>query len=85
MSDFSETINLIHATRDRRLLEDFLYGLTTPKERQEIGRRVEIVKRLLKGETQHEIAGDLHVGVATVTRGSRELGAGRFQILRKKK
>lgn len=83
MTDFSQFIDLTYSIRDKRLLEDFLFGVTTPKERQELVNRVEIVKRLMKGETQQEIAGDLHVGVATVTRGSRELGAGRFQILRK--
>lgn len=70
-------------TRDRQLLEDLLFGVTTPHERREIGRRIEVVKRLLKGEPHQIIAADLHVGVATVTRGSRELGKGRFKVLRK--
>jgi Trp operon repressor len=34
---------------------------------------------LKKGISQHEIAGDLQVGVATVTRGSKELQEGRFK------
>ncbi len=78
-------INLTYGTRDRELLEDFLLGVTTPHEREAIGHRIEIVRRLLKGQTHQEIAADLHVGVATVTRGSRELGKGRFQVLRKKR
>lgn len=82
MSTFDDTINIIYKTQDKALLEDFLYGLTTPSERDEIGKRVEIIRRLLKGQAQHEIASALQVGVATVTRGSREIQAGRFKLLR---
>lgn len=81
MSDFNKFIELIHTTRDRQLLEDFLIGVTTEKERQELARRIEIIKRLLAGEAQAKIAHDLGVGVATVTRGSKELAHGRFKIL----
>lgn len=84
MNDFSKFIQLVETTRDESLLEDFLIGVTTPSERKKIVQRIQIIERLLKGETQHQIAGDLGVGVATVTRGSRELAQGRFQILRKK-
>ena len=65
------------------LLEDFLLGITTDKERGELVRRVEIIKRLISGEPQHKIANDLGVGIATVTRGSKELSKGRFKALRK--
>lgn len=58
-------------------------GITTDKERSEIAQRVEIIKRLIAGEPQAKIASDLGVGVATVTRGSKELSQGRFKILRK--
>lgn len=81
MSDFSKFVELIHIAQDKRLLEDFLIGVTTEKERQELAQRVEIVKRLLAGEAQAKIARDLGVGVATVTRGSKELARGRFKIL----
>lgn len=58
---------------------DFLQGILTPKELIEITNRLTIVKMLKKGISQHDIAGKLHVGVATVTRGSRELQKGRFK------
>ncbi len=45
--------------------------LLTPKERIEINQRIEIIKRLEKGQSQHKIASDLGVGIATVTRGSK--------------
>lgn len=58
---------------DKKLLAAFLDDLLTPKEREEFERRWEIIERLQSGETQRTIASDLGVGIATVTRGSREL------------
>ncbi len=81
MSNFTDFIDLTYEIRDKKLLEDFLVGVTTSKERRELSSRIEIVKRLIAGETQHKIANDLGVGVATVTRGSRELNEGRFKAL----
>lgn len=60
---------------------DFLHGILTPKELIEIPNRLEIVKMLKRGISQHDIAGKLHVGIATVTRGSRELQNGRFNYV----
>jgi TrpR family transcriptional regulator, trp operon repressor len=85
MSDFKDFINLVHSIRDKELLGDFLIGVTTGKEREKLAHRVDVVKRLLTGEPQQMIAEDLGVGVATVTRGSRELALGRFKVLRTKK
>lgn len=82
MTDFKDFIKLINSIHDEELLEDLLVGLTTAKERQEISQRIEIVKRLIKGEPQAKIASDLGVGVATVTRGSKELASGRFKVLK---
>lgn len=62
-------------------MEDFLLGILTPKEREEIPMRLQIVKMLKGGIPQHEIAESLGVGVATVTRGSRELHKGRFKVV----
>lgn len=84
MSSFTDFIELTYSIRDKELLENFLVGVTTEKERGELVRRVEIIKRLVAGEPQAKIANDLGVGVATVTRGSKELAQGRFQVLRGK-
>jgi TrpR family trp operon transcriptional repressor len=81
MSNFNDFVDLIYSIRDKKLLEDFLIGLTTDKERQELPVRVEIVKRLIAGEPQQKIAKDLGVGIATVTRGSKELSQGKFKVL----
>lgn len=83
MSDFSEFVELTYSIQDKALLEDFLVGVTTDKERGELVQRVEIVKRLIAGEPQQKIASELGVGIATVTRGSKELSQGRFKALRK--
>lgn len=82
MSNFDDVIELIASIQDKELLADFLLGLTTYKERDEFARRIEIVKKLAQGEPQLKIAKDLGVGIATVTRGSKELAQGRFKILR---
>ena len=59
--------------KDKGLLADFIKDVLTPREYENIGVRWQIVKRLAKGEHQTAIAEDLHLGVATVTRGSREM------------
>jgi TrpR family trp operon transcriptional repressor len=82
MSDFQDVIKLIGSVKDEQLLEDLLMGLTTEEERHKLVQRVEIIKRLIAGEPQHKIAQELGVGVATVTRGSKELAGGRFRLLK---
>jgi TrpR family transcriptional regulator, trp operon repressor len=82
MSDFKTFVNLVASIQDHSELEDFLVGVTTPQERQALTQRVEIIKRLLAGDTQAKIAKELGVGIATVTRGSKELNAGRFKVFR---
>jgi len=57
----------------------FLDGLFTPQELEEIPRRLEIIKLLKQGVPQHQIAEKLGVGVATVTRGSKELKMNKFK------
>ena len=82
MSDFGDVIDLIYSIRDKEQLEDLLIGVTTPKEREELAQRIEIVKQIIAGVPQQKIAGNLGVGVATVTRGSKELSQGRFKYLK---
>lgn len=60
-------------------MKDFLYGILTPYELEEIPMRLRIVRLLKQGVSQHKIAEELGVGVATVTRGSKELKKGRFK------
>lgn len=76
------------ASGNKALLKEFLLDILTPAEFKEMSVRWQIVKRLAKGEPQRTIAKDLKIGIATVTRGSRELGdskGGFAQLIKKMK
>ncbi len=64
-----ELIDQLLKIKTQEEMEDFLLGILTPKEREELPMRLKIVKMLRSGIPQHEIAENLGVGVATVTRG----------------
>ena len=69
-----EVVEVIYKiSKDKNVLGDFIKDILTPHEFDNIGVRWQIVKRLAKGEHHQSIAEDLHLGVATVTRGSREM------------
>lgn len=80
-SNLKELVKAILNVRGKEEMYDFLQGILTPKELFEIPNRLQIVKMLKKGISQHDIAEKLHVGVATVTRGSREIQKGRFKYV----
>ncbi len=77
----SELIDLLLSIKNKQGLENFLLGILTPKELEEIPARLKIVKLLKKGLPQHEVAEKLGVGIATVTRGSKEIQLGRFKVV----
>ena len=58
---------------DKNLMKEFLMDILTPAEFETLALRWQIVKKLNKGDTHRDIAGDLGLGISTVTRGSREL------------
>jgi len=66
-------------------MADFLRGILTPSEIDEIPKRLQIIKLLKAGVLQKEIAVRLGVGIATVTRGSKEVKRGRFKKDQKSK
>ncbi|HVZ11415.1 MAG TPA: Trp family transcriptional regulator [Patescibacteria group bacterium] len=72
-------IEVLMSIGSRGEMLNFLQGIFTPKELVEIPTRLEIVKMLKSGVAQHEIAEKLGVGIATVTRGSKEIKKGRFK------
>lgn len=74
-----DLLEALLAIKDKRSLRDFLDGILTPKELLEIPRRLQVVKMLKKGIPQHQIAKELGIGIATVTRGSKELQKGHFK------
>jgi len=77
--NLEELAEMFLGIKTRKEMYGFLQGILTPKELLEISNRLQIVKMLKRGISHHDIAGKLHVGVATVTRGSRELREGRFK------
>ena len=62
--------------KSESVAEAFLHNLLTPAELEEISLRIQIVKLLLKGLPQREVAKQLGVSMGTVSRGSRELKYG---------
>ena len=56
--------------------------LLTPSEVEALGERWAIIKALLAGKSQREVAAELEVSITTVSRGSRQLkyGQGGFQV-----
>ena len=76
---FNELIYELMKIKDKKLMENFLLGLFTPQELDEIPTRVQIVKILKKKSmSQMRIAKKLGIGIATVTRGSNEIKKGKF-------
>lgn len=87
MNNIDEVLEMIRlASREPKLLELFMKDLLTPRELREIATRWQIVKRLAQNENQRVVAGDLKIGIATVTRGSRMLAnlSGGFNLLLEK-
>lgn len=72
--------------RDKKLMKEFLIDILTPREFEDLALRWQIVKKLYSGETQRSVAKDLGLGIATVSRGSRELRDknGGFSLVLKK-
>lgn len=79
MSDVNKLSGIFLKIKTKVLMTNFLLGLLTPKEIEEFITRIKIIKMLKEGMPQVKIAKKLGIGVATVTRGSRELKLGRFK------
>jgi TrpR family transcriptional regulator, trp operon repressor len=73
MNPLAELAQLLAHTNDPRLVEAVLNALLTPSEAHDLNARWELVKRLDQGETQRQIAKELHLSLCKITRGSREL------------
>lgn len=67
-------VKLCARTQDPKVMNELFELLFTISERREMAGRLATVKALLEGKlTQREIARDLHVSIAKITRGSNEL------------
>ena len=77
-SDLTEVANYLLAQQQLPAMTEALEALLTPYEQEEVIHRLQIFTLLTKGLSQREIAKQLGVGIATVTRGSKALQAGKF-------
>ncbi|TBR40966.1 transcriptional regulator [Marinomonas agarivorans] len=68
-----DLIKFLRETDNDMALEHKLAALLTPNEINEMQRRLQIFALLKAGKPQRDIAKQLGVGIATVTRGSRAL------------
>lgn len=78
---FQELVETLLKMDSEEKMRNFLEGILTPKEIMEIPTRLEIVKLLKEGVGQHKIAEQLGIGVATVTRGSKEIQKHKFKYI----
>jgi TrpR family trp operon transcriptional repressor len=66
-----DLVQFLTEVDDELVLEKRLKALLTPNEIEEMLRRLKILELLEQGVPQRDIAKQLGVGIATVTRGSR--------------
>lgn len=65
--------DLLFISREKNISTELLNVLFTEGEREELARRIQIIHLLAEGTSQREVAKQLGVGIATVTRGAKEL------------
>ncbi len=81
MSSVDEVVWQLSQAKTKTQIENLVLGLFTEGEIEEFAQRLKLVKMLKQGIPQHEIAKKLGIGVATVTRGSKEIKMGRFKYV----
>ena len=73
MENIKEISVILSRLDDATEIELFLQSILTSNEAKTISSRWEIVKRIDQGVSQRKIAGELHLSLCKITRGSREL------------
>ena len=73
---FEELVDYLIHVKSPADFKKKLEGLLTPSELNAICLRLQITRLLKEGVTQREIAKRLGVGIATVSRGSKEIQSG---------
>ena len=66
----NELVETIVSLNKKESTLAFLKNILTPDELEEMSRRFQIFKLLVKGTPQREVAKKLHVSIGTVSRGS---------------
>ena len=79
-SPLTPVVDYLTSQKDAQAMLAALEGLLTPYEQQELINRLQIFELLSKGLSQRQVAQQLGVGIATVTRGSWALKAGSYKI-----
>lgn len=77
---YKELLKMLGESRSAPEWDALLQDLLTPKERESLAERWQIIKLLVSGIPQREIADRLGVSISKITRGSRVLqdGSGGF-------
>lgn len=78
---FDDLVSVLVSINSKEKMTNLLEGILTPKELLEVPMRLQIVRMLKKGIPQHQIAKELGIGIATVTRGSKEIQKGNFKYI----
>ncbi|MFC1790681.1 Trp family transcriptional regulator [Patescibacteria group bacterium] len=78
-SNKKRLVDAFLTNKSQKEMLDFLEAILSPKELASLSMRLKIVRLLKKGMPQRQIAEKLGVGIATVTRGSKQLKKGRFK------
>lgn len=73
-----ELIHLLCSISDPKEMEDALEAILTLREFEELENRLLIFRMLKQDIPQREIAANLNVGIATVTRGAAALRSSHF-------
>ncbi len=73
----NELVDLLSGIAVNSTMSDTLSNLLTPQEMEEMALRLQIFKGLLNDKSQRQLAKELNVSLATVSRGSRELKYGK--------
>jgi len=81
IAQLTSVSKLLNSAKSGVAMRNLMRGLFTENEIEELAQRIEIIKMIKKGVAHHKIALALGVGVATVTRGAREIKLGRFKNL----
>ena len=68
-----EFLEVLQSVKDTRSMDAFLHDILTPSEYEEIVKRWQVVKQLNDGVPQRQIAINLKISLAKITRGSRVL------------
>jgi TrpR family trp operon transcriptional repressor len=73
MRAMNEIAEVLCGIKEVALMRRFMESILTPREREEIAGRWELVKLLDRGISQRQVAKRLGMSLCKITRGSREL------------